>query len=347
MAATLLLATLAAPVASFAQTQTDPRMFAQTGFRIDRDSFFDYFGHRGGVATFGYPVSRDFQFEGCTSQFFQRLVMQQCGTQGVGTMNLLDEGLLPYTRMNGSTFPASDTTLTLTAPKPSDANYASAILDFVRQNAVDSFDGQPVNFLSTFFNTITPDVAGTSDANILGLLDLEMWGAPTSKPAYDPSNHNFIYQRFQRGIMHYDRTCGCTQGLLLADYLKALLTGDNLPGRSGRASEDQRALAGRGDWRPSAGRDRVRQRVRAGCRQRQRQRASDPTLLPLKTPGKPNAPPPPVSSPDYGLSMFLWGQPGDHRSRSQDCHQRQLPLAENALPVERHGGQGQGRLRLD
>ena len=30
--------------------------------------------------------------------------------------------------------------------------------------------------------------------------------------------------------MHYDKVCGCTQGLLLADYLKALLTGDNLPG---------------------------------------------------------------------------------------------------------------------
>ena len=82
-------------------------MFAQTGYRIDRDAFCDYFSHRGGVTTFGYPVSRDFQFEGCTVQFFQRLVMQQCGSQGVGTLNLLDEGLLPYTRMNGSTFPAS------------------------------------------------------------------------------------------------------------------------------------------------------------------------------------------------------------------------------------------------
>ena len=34
----------------------------------------------------------------------------------------------------------------------------------------------------------------------------------------------------------------------------------------------------------------------------------------------PNAPPLPVSSPDYGLSMFLWGQSHHHRSRSQDCH---------------------------
>jgi N-acetylmuramoyl-L-alanine amidase len=29
--------------------------------------------------------------------------------------------------------------------------------------------------------------------------------------------------------MHYDKGCGCTQGLLLADYVKALMTGRNLP----------------------------------------------------------------------------------------------------------------------
>jgi N-acetylmuramoyl-L-alanine amidase len=57
-----------------------------------------------------------------------------------------------------------------------------------------------------------------------------VWGLPTSKPAYDPTNHDFIYQRFQRGIMHYDKGCGCTQGLLLADYFKAILTNRNLPG---------------------------------------------------------------------------------------------------------------------
>ena len=29
--------------------------------------------------------------------------------------------------------------------------------------------------------------------------------------------------------MHYDKGCNCTQGLLLADYLKSILTGQNLP----------------------------------------------------------------------------------------------------------------------
>ena len=63
----------------------------------------------------------------------------------------------------------------------------------------------------------------------------ELWGVPTSQPAYDPTNSGFVYQRFQRGIMHYDSATNLTQGLLLADYLKAILTGENLPGpRAGR-----------------------------------------------------------------------------------------------------------------
>jgi len=42
--------------------------------------------------------------------------------------------------------------------------------------------------------------------------------------------------RFQRGIMHFDAACACTQGILLADYLKAILTDSNLPaGLAGEA----------------------------------------------------------------------------------------------------------------
>jgi hypothetical protein len=57
-----------------------------------------------------------------------------------------------------------------------------------------------------------------------------MWGVPTSAPTFDPNNHNFVYLRFQRGmIMMFDATCTCTQGILLADYLKSILTWQNLP----------------------------------------------------------------------------------------------------------------------
>src|SRR5437764_14334772 len=101
--------------------------------------------------------------------------------------------------------------------------------------APDTFDGEPVNFAKTFFSSVSTQDAypnGVPDGGdaLVPYFNLEIWGLPTSKPAHDPGNPNFIYQRFQRGIMHYDKGCGCTQGLLLADYLKALLTGQDLPG---------------------------------------------------------------------------------------------------------------------
>lgn len=55
------------------------------------------------------------------------------------------------------------------------------------------------------------------------------WGVPTGGPAFDPNNHSFIYLRRQRGVTQYDAGCGCTQGVLLTDYLKAIITGKNLP----------------------------------------------------------------------------------------------------------------------
>lgn len=44
-------------------------------------------------------------------------------------------------------------------------------------------------------------------------------------------NDNFVYQRLQRGIMHYDASSGWTQGVLLGDELKrALIQQGILPG---------------------------------------------------------------------------------------------------------------------
>lgn len=245
--ALLALFSMAAPALPVAaQTaDTDPRFFSQTGFRVSNDAFWQYFQTRGGIRTFGYPVSRDMQLLGCTTQFFQRLVMQQCGNGGVGSLNLLDEGLLPYTAINGSTFPAPDAALIQAAPKPSDPDYGTAIVQFVRDTAPDTFEGEPVNFGQTFFNTVGCADAfpnGDCHAGLLPLLNLELWGAPTSEPMRDPNNGNFIYQRFQRGIMHYDAGCQCTQGLLLADYLKALLTGQNLPPDLAAQAQDSRFL---------------------------------------------------------------------------------------------------------
>ncbi|MGH2460142.1 MAG: hypothetical protein ACRDIY_14905 [Chloroflexota bacterium] len=206
----------------------DSRYFPQTGFRINNDTVWDYFNRRGGVNTFGYPVSRTFLFQGFAVQFFQRRIVQLDPSGHARLLNVLDPGLMPYTSFNGATFPSIDSGLVASAPPAPDAG---ATLSFVQSHAPDSFQGRPVNFSQTFRNTVSAAVAFPSggDPSLLPGLDLELWGIPTSGVLVDPNNHNFISLRFQRGIMMYDASCNCTQGVLLADYLKSIITGDNLP----------------------------------------------------------------------------------------------------------------------
>ena len=87
----------------------------------------------------------------------------------------------------------------------------------------DQFSGQPVAFLEHFNST-----GG-----------LVIWGAPISQPAPDPSNGNFVYQRFQRGIMHYIAGTG-TESILLADYLKGILMNQNVPSDLADQSRESR-----------------------------------------------------------------------------------------------------------
>jgi N-acetylmuramoyl-L-alanine amidase len=212
----------------------DARYFDQTRYRIDEDAFWEYFQKRGGVRSFGYPVSNTFMLFGMKVQIFQRQILQLRPDGGVQTMNVLDEGLMPYTRINGSSFPAPDPSVIGGSPDPKATDYHEQTLQFVRDMAPDAFDGEPVNFARTFFSSVRAEDAypgGVPDdaEGLLPYFNLEIWGLPTSKPTHDPSNPDFIYQRFQRGIMHYDKSCRCTQGLLLADYFKAILTKRNLP----------------------------------------------------------------------------------------------------------------------
>jgi hypothetical protein len=210
----------------------DGRYFSQTGYRVDNDAFWSYFQARGGVATFGYPVSRTFTLLGFTTQLFQRQAMQLAPDGSVRLLNLLDPGLLSYTRFNGSQFPAADPAVTAKAPAAGSAGYAKAVVQFVQAMAPDLWQGHATNYFQTFQSTVKLSQAfpgGGGSAGLLPLLNLEVWGLPTSSPVVDPHNHNFVYQRFQRGVMHYDAGCNCTQGILFGDYLKEVITGQNLP----------------------------------------------------------------------------------------------------------------------
>lgn len=210
----------------------DGLFFKESGFAVANAQFAEYFQQRGGARTFGYPISREFDLNGARTQIFQRQVLQLDEDGEVRVLNLLEDDLFPYTRVNGSVFPGPDPKLKAAAPSPKDKDYAEKIVRFVRENAPDTWQGMPVNFASTFFNTVTCQDAfpsGACDDGVLALLNVEFWGAPISAPAADPANGGFVYQRFQRGILHFDAACGCTQGLLLGEYFKAIITGQNLP----------------------------------------------------------------------------------------------------------------------
>jgi hypothetical protein len=198
------------------------RYFPESGYAIRDNAFWDFFQGYGGIRTFGYPISRQFQFLGFPVQFFQRQIMQKWADGSVHTLNLLDPELMPYTRINGSVFPDVDQALKDQTPSVGTPTYATDIVRFVQQNAPDQWNNLPVNYWQTFRTTV-PGSEGDP------LFNLDIWGAPISHPAFDPSNQGFVYQRYQRGIMHFDVTCTCTQGLLLAAWFETVLTGDGIP----------------------------------------------------------------------------------------------------------------------
>jgi len=212
-------------------TPHDNRYFSQTGFRIDNDTFWTYFNARGGINTFGYPTSRTFDFLGFTTQFFQRRIMQIGPNGQARLLNLFDQGLFPFTNINGSSFPAPDPSIQAAAPSPSSPTYSTDVINFIQQHAPNSFSGRQTNFYNTFAAQVPLAAAfpNGGDTTLLPGFDLEMWGVVTSQPTVDPANNNFIYLRFQRGIMMFDGSTNLTQGVLLADYFKAIITGNNIP----------------------------------------------------------------------------------------------------------------------
>ncbi len=205
--------------------------FQETGFCITNPAFTDYFHLRGGVRTLGYPISRSFMLDKSEVQFFQRVVLQTQGTQ-VARLNVLDPSIMPMTRANQSVFPGPDPALASQAPQAGSPTYAQDVISFLRRVSPNDWNDQHVGFFDLFNTTVPVGIAfagQTPNPDLVTLLNLEIWGLPTSNPAPDPGNPNFVYQRYQRGIMHYDAACRCTQGILVGEYLKSVVTGQGLP----------------------------------------------------------------------------------------------------------------------
>lgn len=211
-AAGLLLVATLTPGFAFAQTD-DARVFADTGYTVADDAIWSFFSQHGGSATFGEPISREFTLMGASVQLFQDAALRVEPDGSVQAMQLTDPGLLPFTHLNGLTVPAADPAVAFVMPSPDQPNYAARMQVFLQTSVPESWNGLPVQFWSTYSS------AGGAD----------VWGVPTSAPKADPNNPNFVYQRFQNGILLYDASAGTTQALPLGEYLKDLLTGQNLP----------------------------------------------------------------------------------------------------------------------
>jgi|GEM_PF-6192445 len=210
-------------------TAADERLFVETGFRVADDRVLGYFRGLGGVPVFGYPISRSMLFLGTRVQLFQRHALQLQPDGRVTLLNLLEGGILPFTEFGDASVPAADALYAAAAPIAGTAGYASAAATFVRVNVLDEWQGQPVAFMDAFLEPAR--LAGETDPVRQVLIGLEVLGFPASAPAADPNNASFVYQRFQRGVLHYDAARGTTQPLLLADYVKALLRAELLPQR--------------------------------------------------------------------------------------------------------------------
>jgi hypothetical protein len=158
---------------------------------------------------FGFPVSRPFVLLGCDVQIFQRQIAQACAGQGVTLMNLLDPEIFPYEHVNGSALPGPDMGMKAETPVVGSQEYDTAIVDFVRDNAPDSFEDQGVGFGKTFFSKMDDSLA-----------NLEVWGVPVSRPQRGLTTT--VWR--STGSSHYNTSTG-SAGLLSFDYIKAICAG--------------------------------------------------------------------------------------------------------------------------
>src|SRR5215207_10242274 len=177
----------------------DPAFFPATGYRIGSPALLEYFQRHGGVRTFGYPVSNEFPLLGKRVQIFQRHMLELSADGVVTPMNMLSPEVLPITRIDGLNLPAVDPDLVASAPSPNSPDYVTQAISLVSVFVPDEWNGLPVNFQTTFLNSVTcADAFGLDpcDASLLPLFALELWGLPTSLPTTDPLNQEFVYQRF-------------------------------------------------------------------------------------------------------------------------------------------------------
>jgi hypothetical protein len=209
-------------------------------FNVVRPAFATYYQQHGGVRTFGTPLSNDFQLLGLRVQILQNQVLQQHPDGSITAMDLLNKAL-PLARADGYTYPAADPDMSAAVPPLTSPTYVDDALSSIDsgwfdEQVPDSWNDLPINFntafRSTFRSAITCDdlPAGMpcDDRSLLrGALDV--WGLPISLVTADPNDPSHVYQRFQRGIMHYSAYDGSTSAIPVGDYFRRVLQDQSIP----------------------------------------------------------------------------------------------------------------------
>jgi hypothetical protein len=223
----------APPPARQANTSQD------SGFAVADGPIGNYFAARGGVRTFGPPVSNAFPLMGDRVQIFRDFVLKQDANGNVSTINLFDMGGIPFRNIGGRIIPEVDPALAASAPQPGTPEYGTRVQQFIRASAPDSFDGAPVGFYQAFIGTVQYEDAfpNGGERSLLAGFDQEVWGLPVSQPMRDAQDPDIILLRWERGVMVWSKQTGTVSAVPLGDTFKSVLTGQGLgPERTAAAT---------------------------------------------------------------------------------------------------------------
>ena len=217
--------------ASATQAVPDPASVAATGYALSDPTIATYFNQHGGIAALGGPISNPMRLLGSRVQLFQRQAIEVRADGSVGTLDLVDGDFLPLTAIAGPGL-APDPALAARVPAAGSPNYLQLVAMDIDAAAPNDWNGTPVRFGATFRSMVRcADLVGIGacDNSTLLAAATDLWGLPTASPVVDPHSTDFVYLRFQRGVMVHSRQAGATQWLLLGELFKQVLLGRPLP----------------------------------------------------------------------------------------------------------------------
>jgi hypothetical protein len=209
---------------------------ADTAFSVLLPSLQTYYLQHGGLRSLGQPLSHDFQLLGRRVQIFESQVLEQRTDGSVQAFDLLSDAL-PLTHAAGATFPGDDPDMAAGNPPLNSPDYQTQALAAIDAGlldwaAPDTWNDLPVNFGATFRGTATCfDLPPSQecDDRLLIAAAVDVWGLPTSAPAFDPDNADMVYLRFQRGIMQFSQSTGETKAVPIGSWFKRVLIGTDVP----------------------------------------------------------------------------------------------------------------------